>query len=747
MKSCLLTLALIVSSVIAQACPTALIAVEQSCNNYLFYLQETPVGNVIWNFGDGSATTGGIEILHEFANDGIYVVSATFSGPECPETLMLEATVEISCGAAVECPTEIWSGAGAECGVMNFEIGSFVEGEVVIWFPGDETGAVTGGHFFSHAYANPGTYTVCAIYSTPLCPNGVELCTEITIEDCNPVLCPTAIEAESIDCNSYVLHIAGIDNADVVWNFGDGDTLSGGILADHSWSNNGLYVITASVNAPDCPIMPPTSVITLSFTIEVDCIVENNCASEIWAFETPECGVMEFELDVFSEGNVVWYPGDESEPVEGGQYFSHTYEFPGLYTVCAFYTAPSCPDGIELCTNVVITDCNTECNDVVLGIDSYIQEGGTSALFYNIFNAASGLPVANGEVTYTLKDPFFDTPLCLPDGCYYLSIDNNQPIAPGQNLDIFMTMNGMNLLANAEIINQDDISITYFFGINSDCLGQPECIASFEPIYTNTPGQVEFINTSTFSGVAEFNWDYGNGTFGDTPSGNVQYETNGVYTVCLTVTTGNCQNVYCNYVFIENMEIPCSFNEINVIVDANYFEPVNELLEFGVYVGLSPVYQLYVETDGIMNDTLSLCVPDGCYQVSINSALPVQALSIVCTFEGANIQQLGDLQLAIGETSSVAAIGVNMDCSISVEEELVQTINAFPNPASDNIQFTSTNTIQTIEIFDLTGKRVLTENPNQMSAKVLTSNWSTGLYIAHIICDNKREQVLFEIVK
>jgi PKD repeat protein len=308
-------------------------------------------------------------------------------------------------------------------------------------------------------------------------------------------------------------------------------------------------------------------------------------------------------------------------------------------------------------------------------------------------------------------------------------------------------MNGMNLLANAEIINQDDISITYFFGVNSDCVGQPECFASFEPIYTNTPGQVEFINTSTFSGVAEFTWDYGNGTFGDTPGGNVQYETNGVYTVCLTVTTDNCQNVYCNYVFIENMEIPCTFNEIEVIVDANYFEPVNELLEFGVYVGLNPVYQLYVETDGIMNDTLSLCVPDGCYQVSINSALPVQALSIVCSFEGDNIQTLGDLQLAIGETSSVAAIGVNMDCSISVEEELVQTINAFPNPASDNIQFTSTNTIQTIEIFDLTGKRVLTENPNQMSAKVLTSDWSSGLYIAHIICDSKREQVVFEIVK
>ncbi|MFN5621033.1 MAG: PKD domain-containing protein [Flavobacteriales bacterium] len=747
MKSLAILFAFLVSALFTQACPTAIVSVEQSCNNYLFYLQETPQGNVIWDFGDGNTTTGGIEIFHEFATDGVYVISATFSGPECPETLMLSASVEVNCGAVNECPTEMWSGPGTECGVMNFEIGSFVDGEVVIWYPGDETGAVTGGHFFSHAYANPGTYTVCAIYSTPLCPDGVELCTQITVEDCNPSLCPTAIVAESIDCDSYVFHVTDIDNAEVVWNFGDGDTLVGGVNADHSWAANGVYIVTAEVNAPDCPIMPPISVITLVYTIEVNCVSEPICPTEIWAFETAECNIMEFELNTFSEGTVIWYPGDESGPVEGGQYFTHTYEFPGIYTVCAYYTGPSCPDGIELCTNVVITECNTQCNDVILGIDSYVQDGGTTALIYNIFNAASGMIAANGEALYTLDDPFFDAALCLPDGCYYLSIDNNQPIMPGQNLDIFLTMNGMNLLETAEIIYQDDISITYFFGVNSDCVGQPECFASFETVYTNTPGHVEFINSSSFSGVGEFSWDYGNGTVGDTFGGNVQYETNGVYTVCLTVTSGTCQNTYCDYVVIENMEVPCQFNEFDVIVEANYFEPMTELLEFAVSVPLGPVVQLYVETNGMMNDTLSLCIPDGCYEVSINSAIPVQALSIICSFEGENIQQLGDLQLLIGETSSVAAIGVNMDCSIGVEEEQIQTVNAYPNPASDNIQFSSNKSITCIEVFDLTGKCILSTKPNQLQTQLNTADWSSGLYVAHITCDGRKERKRFEVVK
>jgi hypothetical protein len=53
--------------------------------------------------------------------------------------------VEVNCGIVNECPTEIWSGAGTECGVMNFEIGSFVEGENVTWFPGDGSGICVDG--------------------------------------------------------------------------------------------------------------------------------------------------------------------------------------------------------------------------------------------------------------------------------------------------------------------------------------------------------------------------------------------------------------------------------------------------------------------------------------------------------------------------------------------------------------------------------------------------------------------------
>jgi len=655
-KSILASLAGVLLSAIAFACPTSLNVIEQSCGNYVFYLAETPVGNVIWDFGDGNSTTGSIEIQHDYAEDGVYVVSAIFSGPECPETIMLFATIEVNCG----------------------------------------------------------------------------------IENC-----PAFIDVESIDCDSYLFSLDGVETGEVAWDFGDGITENSSVTADHSYAENGVYINTAVYNGPACP-MAWTNVLT----VQVNCASETECPTEIWSGAGAECGVMNFEIGSFVQGeNVVWYPGDDTGAMTGGHFFSHQYAQAGVYTVCAFYTTPLCPDGVELCTVITVESCEQPCNEIGFGIDSYILEGGTPWLTYMISNVETGMMIVSGSAEYTENDPYFDTPLCLPDGCYYLSIDNNNPLLIGQGVNIFFILNSVNLMENATIIYQDEIAITYLIGVNTDCAGPPSCEAAFEPIYTNTPGHIEFVNNSTFSGVVEFLWDYGNGTTSDGVSGNVFYESNGVYTVCLTVSTGNCTNTSCQLIVVDDMETPCEFNEVSVVVDANYFEPVNELLQFMVSVPLGPVFQTSIETDGIMNDTLSLCIPDGCYEVSINAPLPVQALSIVCTIEGLNVQQLGDLQLNIGESSSVAAIGVNMDCTIGIEESNTASINAFPNPATDNIQFVSEKTIQHIEIFDMTGKRIATLNPNQSQVQFNTSQWSTGLYAAHIMSEGKIERAIFEIAR
>jgi PKD repeat protein len=303
-------------------------------------------------------------------------------------------------------------------------------------------------------------------------------------------------------------------------------------------------------------------------------------------------------------------------------------------------------------------------------------------------------------------------------------------------------------MENATIVYQDNIAVTYLIGVNTDCAGPTLCETAFIPVYTSTPGHVEFINNSIYTGNAEFLWDYGNGQFSNDFSGNVQYESNGVYSVCLTITTVNCTYSTCQVVVIDNMENACSFNEVTLVVEANYFDPIfEEVFHLVIANGNFPVQDLTFIPNGNFSDTLGFCLPDGCYEVTLYSELPIQAMSFIGSFSGENTQQLGELQLMISEATSTCVIGVNMDCTIDVQETNAKAVRAFPNPASNYIQFASQESIQLLEIFDMTGKRVASFNPNQLQVQINTSNWSSGLYVAHVIGSEKMERAIFEIAR
>jgi PKD repeat protein len=660
-KSLLASFLGVLLSLATFACPTSLNAIEQSCGNFIFYLAETPVGNVTWDFGDGTTTTGSIEIQHGYTVNGFFEVRATYSGPQCPETVTLSATVFVSC-----------------------------------------------------ATEN---------------------------------LCPTGLTAEQVDCDSYMFYVQGIDNAEVAWDFGDGTTYNGGIIIEHSWPQSGEYIITAAVNAVQCPIVPPTSIITFTDTIQVDCTNATECPTEIFSSQGTACGVMNFEVGPSVEGdNLTWFPGDGSGPLQGGNSFSYTYANPGTYTACAFYTSPFCPNGIELCTVITVEPCEQPCNEIGFGIDSYVLDGGTPWLTYMISDAETGMLVTNGFAEFTQNDPYFSTPLCIPDGCYYLTIDNNNPLIIGQGINIFFILNSVNLMENATIVYQDNVAIRYLIRVNADC-GEPTlCETAFIPVLTSTPGYVEFTNNSVFNGNAEFLWDYGNGQTSTNFSGNVQYESNGVYSVCLTITTVNCTYSSCQTVVVDNMESACTFNEVTIITEAIYFNPVvEEVYQLTIANGTMPIQEWTFISSGYMIDTLQICLPDGCYDVSLYSEFPIQAMSFTCEISGPTTQLLGELQLTISENFTSAVIGANMDCTIDVEEINSETIQAFPNPASDNIQFVSEKNIERIEIFDMTGKRIASWNPNQTQAQLNTSQWSSGLYVAHVTCEDKANKIVFEV--
>ena len=67
-----------------------------------------------------------------------------------------------------DCPEVIYFEAGEGC-TWAFEIGSFQEGENVVWNFGDGQESVEGGHFHVHDFPNTGTYEVTAFFTSSGC--------------------------------------------------------------------------------------------------------------------------------------------------------------------------------------------------------------------------------------------------------------------------------------------------------------------------------------------------------------------------------------------------------------------------------------------------------------------------------------------------------------------------------------------------------------------------------------------------
>ena len=67
---------------------------------------------------------------------------------------------------------------------------------------------------------------------------------------------------------------------------------------------------------------------------------------------------------------------------------------------------------------------------------------------------------------------------------------------------------------------------------------------------------------------------------------------------------------------------------------------------------------------------------------------------------------------------------------VSVEEnEIITDLNIFPNPMENELNFTSSSVVETIQIVDLTGKMVFESSLQCYSCQVSTKDLSPGLYV------------------
>jgi hypothetical protein len=486
--------------------------------------------------------------------------------------------------------------------------------------------------------------------------------------------------------------------------------------------------------------------VTLNYTVVVDCGSVVDCPSEIWSGAGEDCGVMNFEIGSFVQGEAVtWFPGDDSGAVQGGHFFSHTYAESGTYEVCAFYTTPNCPNGVELCKTITVEPCDNPCHEISLAFTC----NANTVLTYSIFNVENQeLVLSNVTNQFNNENPYDDAMICLADGCYALVIDNSVPIEYNGNVSISMVLDGVNLLENAELLFEDQVAFSLQFGVNSDC-ALPECEASFTPIITNTPGHIEFINTSTYVGEATFVWSYGNESTSTTNGGNVWYDENGMYEVCLTMTTSsNCTDVFCLPVSIQNMATGCAGTEVNITVTGDISEEdvdaISCLVSFeGMQVGNWPL-----EITSGFETTLDVCIPDGCYEIELLSDLPVQAQNILAEI-GIGEEIVSTLQLLTGSINSNMVFGVNSECTVESTEISTTNYIIYPNPSNNFIHLKTASQTPNSEIkmFDMTGQLVFQTYSNTDLTTIDVQQLSSGMYLLSIQNETGTSVHRIEIMK
>jgi PKD repeat protein len=716
-------------------CPTFINSENIDCNTVVFNINDDNVGYALWNFDDGVENyfyQGNPQ--HTFEENGVYVVSAQYFGPECQEGILLMYTVVINCQDEL-CPDAITITPGELCHQYVFEVNNWGDSPFgdILWDFGDNEGY--GQNEFLHMYLEPGNYEVCVEGTTDQCPGGFNICTALNVEACGGDLngdgCPDEIWAYPVnDCGLWLFEAGQFDAPEqsIVWNWGDGTTSEGNTIMEHQYNQDGIYIVTLTYSSAQCS---ETSVIA---TIEANACETPDCPQEIWSGPGDACGVVLFEAGGFVEGEeFVWYFGDGSV-AEGGHFITHTYAEPGTYQVCCVLSNINCP-GYQLCTVITVEDCNPTCTDIIIGLDSEVNNGGTPAVYYSLTNA-EGLLITSGYAEYTEADPFFDVMTCLEDGCYYLTVDNNNPITIGEGFYVFINDGNNNLMENAEIVNQDNVSFTILFGVNSDCSEGSECEAAFEAIYTASPGHIEFINNSVYSGNASFLWSYGNGETSDGQFGNVWYDENGTYEVCLTVTTDNCTDTYCAQVIIEDIAEQCTDNTVVITATGSFNSNTTELIEIAL-----ADEDVTIETwtlpynNQMITVTYEMCLADGCYTLSLSSDTPImtEGINVVVT---SNNTVIGEYELEGNVTSDNLVFGLNTDCTINVAEQSDETfIATYPVPANEFITIqigdTGKSTGQ-IDLIDLNGKIIATQLTTGSRVTIPTAQHASGMYFIRV---------------
>jgi len=299
-----------------------------------FHSTSTSAHDIIsfaWTFGDGG-TGSTWDPYHTYDTTGVYVVCLTITdNTGCTSTTCHELNVEpltpgnCQAGFNWEQYQNLYTVHFTSTSTSEHEITSYS------WNFGD--GHTGDGQNPNHTYAGPGVYTVClTITDNTGCTSTI--CHEITVLQVTPGECHAEFNWEQLT-NTLTEHFHSLsttqhDITSYSWDFGDGHT-GDGANPYHTYDQPGTYTV--------CLTITDNSGCTSTTCHEVVVNAVPNSCNASFTWEQTDSLTIHFNSTSTSNHDIIsysWTFGDGGTASTQDPY--HTYDQPGVYTVCLIIT-------------------------------------------------------------------------------------------------------------------------------------------------------------------------------------------------------------------------------------------------------------------------------------------------------------------------------------------------------------------------------------------------------------------------
>lgn len=474
-----------------------------------------------------------------------------------------------------------------------------------------------------------GLGTLAQIVELPL----YGVCDEIDTDEC-----PEAIAVVELDSDCAWAFEAGEFqlNQDATWTFGD-EVVNGGHYAEHVFGGDGTYPVSVAYISDLCP-----QGVTLETTVTVTGCTEPDCGLELEVQTAQEGEVIMVIPLGYPEGVTLVYSLNGEVFMEGGTALTlpvGTGDSP--WQVCVQYITDDCPEGVVACTGSegYESDCPEEvwvsgngCEFVVSVCE--FTEG--EAVTWDFGDGTTG----EGHFSWHVfpVDGFYETcatyvsPTC-PDStvlCVEVEVEGCEPCLAVDEGALIHT-----------ILDEDE-----------PCLG----------FY-----MLEMMQPDDYT----ISWDFGDGMVFNSASlwTEHQHAESGTYQVCATVYSPGCPEgtTWCMAVEIEGCASSC---------EPVYFEvtPANGTSGYFMWEVSGENWaqeDILLFLPGVQQTLeLGMCLPEGCYDVSLlamDSSDAAANVAIAGSFDFTDDPVLDGAALVFSFGAGEADCGVEVECNLEIE--------------------------------------------------------------------------------